>query len=128
MGRTNCLLETEHRRTLLLSVFVCLLALLFDGGFSPHASAQEISARLSPLKFTTEQPATLTITISGQQSAELMIPEVDGLIFHRRGQSSQFQMVNGAVSSSITYTYLVQALKPGDYTIPAIAAKLKKGT
>lgn len=128
MGRTGCLLEAEHHRPLLLSVFVCLLAVLFVGSFTLYASAQEISARLSPQKFTTEQPATLTITITGQQSADLMIPEVDGLIFHRRGQSSQFQMINGAVSSSITYTYLVQALKPGDYTIPAIAAKLKKGT
>ena len=125
MARADYQLEARHSRILLLGIFICLLVL---GSFSLHASAQEINARLSPQQFTTEQPATLTITITGQQSADLIIPEVDGLIFHRRGQSSQFQMINGAVSSSITYTYLVQALKPGEYTIPSIAAQLKTGT
>lgn len=56
------------------------------------------------------------------------MPEVDGLAFHHRGQSSQYQVINGAVSASVIYTYLVQGLKEGNYTIPPIPVNIDGST
>ena len=44
----------------------------------------------------------------------------DGLRFYSRGQSTQMQWINGKSSSSVAYTYLVQATSPGTHTIAPI--------
>ena len=79
--------------------------------FSGHSEAQEIKAELNPTTFGIGQSATLQITVSGSQSADIIMPDVDGLVFHRRGQSSQMQIINRAVTSTVVYSYLVQAQK-----------------
>jgi len=106
-------------------LMVCAAALLF---FVPQSAAQQVTTQLSPKAFSTQQPARLTITIEGRQKADITLPDVDGLIFHERGKSSQFQMINGETSSSVTYTYLVQGVTPGNYTIPPISVTTKDGT
>lgn len=92
--------------------------------FSGHSEAQEIKAELNPTTFGIGQSATLQITVSGSQSADIIMPDVDGLVFHRRGQSSQIQIINRAVTSTVVYSYLVQAQKAGSYTIPAITVTI----
>ncbi len=92
--------------------------------FSGHSEAQEIKAELNPTTFGIGQSATLQITVNGSQSADIIMPDVDGLAFHRRGQSSQIQIINRAVTSTVVYSYLVQAQKAGTYTIPAITVTI----
>ncbi len=46
---------------------------------------------------------------------------MDGLIFQRRGQSSQHQFVNGTLSSSLSIIFEVEALRPGTFTIPPVS-------
>ena len=111
----------------LLYSLICIVHLLLLPPASLSAEDNLVSARLTPHNFSTQQPARLAITIEGKQDAQITMPEVEGLIFHQRGQSSQFQMVNGTSSYSVTYTYLVQATEPGDYTIPPIAITTRKG-
>ncbi|HKJ64158.1 MAG TPA: BatD family protein, partial [Desulfopila sp.] len=77
-----------------------------------------LSATLNTTHFSIGSSATLRIRINGSRSAEIHIPEIDNLIFHERGQSSQMQLVNGSFSSSITSTYVIEALKEGSYSIP----------
>ena len=48
------------------------------------------------------------------------LPQVEGIAFHSRGQSSRVNIVNGSMSSSLVQTYVVQAERPGTYTIPPI--------
>ena len=102
---------------LLLAAALLLVALSAN-------AAVEVSARLTPQRFSVDDPATLKIRIDGGQSAEISLPAVAGLSFHHRGQSRQFQMVNGAVSSSLTETYLVAGNRPGTYTIPPITVTI----
>ena len=111
----------------LLCFLVCICVLLVHPP-PLHAEDSPVSATLTPLTFSTQQPARLAITLEGRQDARITMPEVEGLIFHQRGQSSQFQMINGKSSSSVTYTYLVQGTEPGEYTIPPITITTKKGT
>ena len=112
-------------KTTLIYGLICIVSLLLMEPAALRAEESTVSAVLTPKTFSTQQPARLAITIEGRQDAQITMPEVKGLIFHRRGQSSQFQMINGTSSSSVTYTYLVQGTEPGDYTIPPITISTK---
>ena len=90
--------------------------------------AVSVKASLSPETFSTTRSARLTITVTDTQSADLELPDVEGLSFHERGTNRQFQMINNKSSSSVTYTYLVQALASGSYTIPPITVKVSGST
>ena len=95
--------------------------------FPHYASANNISvsAALSTTSLNLDSTAFLTITVHGVRSAEIDLPEVENLVLHRRGQSSKMQVINGEISSSITYTYVVQPLKEGSFTIPALTVRVK---
>ncbi len=120
-------LKPEGSSPLLYSV-ICFIALLLIQPTGLRAEESPVSAALTPHDFSTQQPARLAVTVEGHQDAQITMPEVEGLIFHQRGQSSQFQMINGTISSSITYTWLVQGTEPGNYTIPPITVTTKGGT
>ncbi len=77
----------------------------------------KVKAELNSTKFSEDQPALLTITVTGARSAKPAMPEADGLQFAYRGQNSQTQWVNGKVSSSISFVFMVQAEKAGTHTI-----------
>jgi hypothetical protein len=97
---------------------VLLMVLL--GLTTPSLGAPTISASLSPKNFAVDQAATLTITILDGKGSIDQLPEVDGLLFQRQGQSRQHQIVNGSLSSSVSTIFQVQATRPGTFTIPAI--------
>lgn len=120
-------LKAKESLPLLYSV-ICIITLLLFQPAGLRAEDSPVSATLTPQTFSTQQSARLAVTIQGKQDAQITMPEVKGLIFHQRGQSSQFQMINGATSSSVTYTWLVQGTEPGDYTIPPITITTKSGT
>jgi len=86
----------------------------------PGYGSKSVSATLNENQIPVDMAAVLTITVEGGQSVDINMPEVKHLRFHRRGQSSQVQMINGSFSSSIATVYLVEPLEPGDYTIPPI--------
>ena len=106
---------------------VSFLLLLF-AGVQPLQAAVEVSASLNARNFPLDRVAALEIMVKGVRSFQPQIPEVDGLQFHHRGQSTQMEIVNGAFSSSVTSTFLVQALRVGTFTIPAIQIRTKDGT
>jgi hypothetical protein len=117
--------SAHHDRTArhrLLPAVLLVVALLLTA--LPANATVQVSARLTPENFSTDDAATLQIRIEGQQSAEITLPEIDGLSFHHRGQSRQFQMVNGAITSSLTETYLVTGSRPGTYTIGPVTVNI----
>ena len=113
----------------LCSILLFLICILLFGPLSWVLAAETvITATITPRAFSTQQPARLVITVEGRQEADIVLPEIEGIVFHQRGQSSQFQMINGKTTSSISYNYLVQATKPGSYTLPPILIETKSGT
>jgi hypothetical protein len=99
-------------------ILVCLASL----GFALDAHADlTLEAALSQLSFAVDQQAMLTITAHGaSRISAIELPEIAGIAFHNRGQSSRINVVNGSMSSSFTNSYLIEAQKPGIYTIPPI--------
>lgn len=79
------------------------------------------------LKFTVQAPSTvvqgsqfqLAYSINTQKVKDFrMGSTTDFDILMGPSRSSQFSMVNGETSSSITYTYVLRGKKEGTYTIP----------
>ncbi|WP_457575487.1 BatD family protein [Desulfomarina sp.] len=103
-----------------LIIFIQLTVLL---AMLPTPVFAKITAKafLDSTTFPVNGGALLTITINGARSADIDLPEVRGVRFHNRGQSSQISIINGSYTSSITNTYLVEPLNPGKYSIPPIS-------
>ncbi len=112
-------LNSKRRIPLLQIFFQAFLLLLSSAGLSQAANIS-VTATLDRATMSMQETAELIITVSGSGSADLAMPEVDGLEITERGQSRQIQLVNGSLSSSLAITYLIQAIRPGIYTIPAI--------
>lgn len=106
---------------------VCLMLFVFIAVPSLQA-AVEVSATLTPRSFTIDRMAAFNITLTGVRSFQPVMPEIKGIQFHRRGSSTQMEIINGAYSSSVTLTYLVQAERVGKFTVPAIEISTKEGS
>ncbi|GAB6193667.1 BatD family protein [Desulfocastanea catecholica] len=103
------------------AILTLCLSILGPGTLSASAAEVSVEASLSHQSFPLDKAARLTITVTGtSHNADIALPEIDGIRLHNRGSSSRISVVNGAVSSSISHNYLVQAEKPGEYTIPPI--------
>ena len=86
------------------------------------ARAAEITATLDRTEVSVGEAAELNVTVSGSRSAAPALPEVDGLEFQSVGQSTQIQVINGAMTAESTHTYAVIPQRAGTFTIPAITA------
>jgi hypothetical protein len=106
----------------LLRVLLAICTLLLQLPPAPpcHAADISVKAELSSSRFPEDEAVLLTVTVQGARSAEPELPAADGLRFIYRGQSSQMQWINGKSSSSIVFTFLVQAEKTGKHTIQPI--------
>jgi hypothetical protein len=99
--------------------FLLLAAL----GFVPSgARAANFTASLDSDTITLGQSATLSLTFEGGQSKNVPTPSVPGLQITQIGNSQNFSIVNGAMSSTVTVTFSVAARQPGEFTIPALTA------
>jgi len=70
-----------------------------------------------------DEQALLQVEVSGgsQDLPEPKIPSLPAFEIYSQGRSSNISIVNGVVSSSVTYRYLVIPSKPGSFPIEQIA-------
>ncbi len=104
-----------------------VLLLLFVMGVGwqlvPGAMAADVSvsSELSRPDVAVGEMAELQVRVNGAQGAE--VPQelpVEGLQIRLTGQSTQVQMVNFKVSSSVVYSYSILPMRAGSYTIPSV--------
>lgn len=109
-------------RGLTIFLLFCLTSLVLTT--NPLHAEVGVEASLSHLSFPEDRMAQLTVTVSGaSKNADIRLPEIDSISLHNRGQSSQINMINGTITSSLSHNYLVQAAQPGQFTIPAIEVR-----
>lgn len=77
---------------------------------------------LDPAQISLGDSAQLTVRTSGNGGDAVNPPHVAGLEFQAVGQSSEIQIINGAMTSTSSVVYEVTAQAPGTYTIPAMGA------
>jgi len=83
-----------------------------------------VHPRLGAPRGVVGQPATLDVEIQGTQSAETPTFEVpDGVRVEYRGQSTQVSVVNGAMSASLTHSFLLVADRPGSFVLGPITVR-----
>ncbi|GAA5481081.1 BatD family protein [Haloferula sargassicola] len=87
--------------------------------------ADGVSAELSTDTVEAGQGAMLTLQVEGSHLDEMPgVPEVKDLIVNPRGQSQNVQIINGRMSRSIQFSYVVGSHVPGDYVIPSIPVRI----
>ncbi len=111
-----------HRlfKTIIFSAALCIPALAVVS----HAD-DTITATLHQTEIEAGESAQLTVTLStGTDAGKPLLPDVKGLRFIPRGQSTRMQFVNGRMSTNVTFVYEIQALDEGVYTIPPVQIRL----
>jgi tetratricopeptide (TPR) repeat protein len=98
------------------------------GGLAPAALAQTppvaVRASLDRQRLQIGEQTTLSVEIEGTaDSAPPDIGAVDGLAIRYLGPSTQFSVVQGRVSQSVTHRYLVAAGREGRFTIGPLAVQ-----
>ncbi|HZL44578.1 MAG TPA: BatD family protein, partial [Verrucomicrobiae bacterium] len=87
------------------------------------SSAVTVTAGLDRNPITLGETATFSLTFEGgSPSSDPTLPAIPNLQFSYIGPSSQFSVINGQVSSSVTYNFALAPQQPGDFTIPPISA------
>ena len=81
----------------------CKTCMLFSLQGKGHAG--NISARLEPQEIALGDTAILAVYISDEQTGRPSISPVEGLWFFPIGQSSQYQSINGKISSTVRHVF-----------------------
>lgn len=90
--------------------------------------ASRVGATITPPMVTLGESAQLSVTVSGGGNVgDPTIPPVDGLRIQRAGSSTNMQVVNGQVTSTVTLHFQVTPDRPGTFTIPAISISTSGG-
>lgn len=85
------------------------------------ALAQDVTFRatVDKDKITLDDQIELTLTVTGSQNVGAPeLPELDGFSVVSSGSSSQFSFINGKMSVSKNFVYILMPLKEGKLTIP----------
>ena len=96
------------------TVIVGLLLILF----LDKAYAVTLTATVDKTEATLQDQIMLTLSVEGTQSTESpKLPSTQAFDFISRGSSTRMQIINGQVSSSVDYNYLLLPKKTGTFEI-----------
>ena len=80
-----------------------------------------VSATVDQAHVAFGEAVTLTLSVNGSHSnPQVSIPKIDGLNFAGPSVNSQFSLVNGAMSQSVSLTYQVTPTRTGEFAIPVL--------
>jgi BatD DUF11 like domain len=88
------------------------------------ARAASFTASLDRDSLTLGESATLSLIFEGGEPQNAPAPNVSGLQIANSGNSQNFSIINGAMSSTVTITYSVTPQRTGDFFIPAMVAEI----
>jgi hypothetical protein len=84
-------------------------------------AAGGVEQQASPTQANVGDEITLTYTVHQVGLGGFQFPQVDGLEVERQATSSNFSVINSAISISTTLNIVVVPQKPGDFVIPSFA-------
>lgn len=109
--------ERSHRARFTRVVLLWLGVFAFVGA----AGAATFTATLERDTITLGESVRLGLTFEGAQPKDTPTPPgIANLQITYNGQASQFQLVNGQSTSSVTHNFTVTPRQVGDYIIPAM--------
>jgi hypothetical protein len=84
------------------------------------AAGLSVTAVLSHDRVSLGDQVVLSIAINGSGSAAPKPPLIPNVEIYESGKSQSMSIVNGAVSSSVVYTYVLNPKKTGRFAVPSI--------
>ncbi len=104
-------------------VLFAICVLLIAAGF---AAGDTFTASVDNNHVTTGDYIQITFTLEGSTGGKNFLPPSfnDFMILSGPNQSSSMQIINGSVSSSVTYSYVLQPKSEGTFTIGAATIEL----
>lgn len=103
---------------------IFLIIITLAGLFTSAVAAPSVSVTLEPKTIPLNETARFTVNIkNGERNAVPQLAEIDNLTFIPTGQSSQIRIVNGDMTSVISYSYQITTTKEGQYQIPAVTVQ-----
>jgi len=109
--------------------FSCGVAVLCSWLGPAFAGTATLTASLDRDTITLGESVTLGLTFEGGSSTEQpgppAMPAIPGLRIAYMGPFSQFTVVNGEASSSVTHRFAVTPAQAGEFTIPPLTAMVK---
>jgi tetratricopeptide (TPR) repeat protein len=92
------------------------------------SAAPSFQASLDRGTIAAGETATLSLIFKDcSPQGQPNLPSVPGLQFSGGGFSQQTSFINGATSTTATFSYEIQPSQPGDFTIPSLAAQTDQG-
>lgn len=114
--------------TRLFILSIALFGALLAGAVQPALAQGQppITASVDRNALTTDDTLTLTVVVNAnsQQPPRPQLPSLEGFAVVGNSTSSQLQIVNGVVSSSVAYAYRLQPLQTGALTIDPVTVTL----
>ena len=101
---------------------VCLA--FWASGVTAALWADGIQATINRTEAAVEDQLLLTLTVEGSRSADPTLPDLSDFDVHPRGQSTQMSFVNGRVTSSVSYNYVLIPRRAGRITIGVATVEL----
>ena len=113
-------MEDRRIKFVILAIGICALA-------HPGTAAAGVTfeARVDRTQTTLDEPVTYTLEISGEAGSlpSPTLPAMDGFNVYSSGRTQSFSLVNGRMSSSVIFNYVLVPKKTGTLTIgPATIA------
>ena len=88
------------------------------------AWAEGLSAVVDRAQAAIGEQMTLNITVDGSRSAEPTLPDLAAFEIHGRSHSTQVQIINGHMSSRVSYSYALLPKRAGTFTIGAARVEI----
>ncbi len=91
---------------------------------APSRAAVSITAALSHSEVSLDEQLVLSVTVSGDRASlpQPKLPPLDGFSVYDSGRNQSLSFVNGRMTSSVIYTFVLVPRAAGKFRIPPIAA------
>jgi hypothetical protein len=120
ISNSNSLVFRPAGVWLLVTSFLFVLAGIAVG--SAESSDVTVTASVQPQSIAVGEQATLTVSVQGKfrKSGGPQLPALEDFDVYEAGSSQNFSMINGEISSSVSFSYVLVPRKEGSFTIEPI--------
>jgi hypothetical protein len=105
--------------------FVVLLIFGLLRPIAAFAAEDTISAEIDKTRGTLEDQFVYTLTIAGSPDEAPELPAIDGIDVQPAGTSTNVSIINGAMSKTQEYRFVLTPQRAGAFVIPPVTVKFK---